>query len=239
MDFLRMESELNFLALLPIKDRQPILDHWYRQRSKPHNDYLADAARYFPQETGISYRSKDTLSELYQLLGQRTAKARDRSRELEASGLSPSELAPLQRLSAIRGIAASRMPEDSLLVYRSASGKQLVFSLIRNSAHTNVAEIFSESDRRLPEEDSLLAMNGIVGAYPNAIFTLDPDNAGHFADSVAALRDEADLVRLTDSYGIRRTDPRFWPVSDAIHAYFRRTRPVEFGILDYSRLENH
>lgn len=239
MDFLRMESELNFLALLPIKDRQPILDHWYRQRSKPHNDYLADAARYFPLETGIRYRSKDTLNELYELLGQRTAKSRDRSRELEAGGLPESDLAALRRLSAIRGLAASQMPEDSLIVYQPAVGKPRVFSLIRNSAHTNVAEIFSEADRRLPEEDTLLAMNGIVGAYPNAIFSITPQNAGRFADAVAALRSEADLVRLTDTYGIRRTDRRFWPTSDAIHDAYRAARPVEFGILDYSRLENH
>ena len=239
MDFLRMESELNFLALLPIKDRQPILDHWYRQRSKPHNDYLADAARYFPLETGIRYRSKDTLSELYDLLGQRTARARDRSRELEASGLPQGDLAVLRRLSAIRGIAASLMPEDSLIVYRPTSGKPLVFSLIRNSAHTNVAEIFSEADRRLPEEDTLLAMNGIVGAYPNAIFAINRENAGQFADAIAALRSDGDLVRLTEAFGIRRTDPRFWPTSDAIHDYSRTSRPVEFGILDYSRLENH
>lgn len=239
MDFLRMESELNFLALLPIKDRQPVLDHWYRQRSKPHNDYFAYAARYFPQETGIRYRSDDTLNELYALLNQRTAKARDRSRELEASGLPPAELAALRRLSAIRGIAASQMPEDSLLVYRPASGKPLVFSLIRNSAHSNVAEIFSEADRRLPAEDTLLAMNGIVGAYPNAIFTIDRETAGPFAEAVAALRSEADLGRLTERYGIRRTNPRFWPTSDAIHDFSQASRPVEFGILDYSRLENH
>lgn len=238
MDFLRMESELNFLALLPIKDRQPVLDHWYRQRSKPHNDYFADAARYFPQETGVRYRSKDSLNELYNLLGQRTAKARDHSRELEASGLPQADLAALRQLSAVRGIAASQMPEDSLIVYQPPTGKPLVFSLLRNSAHTNVAEIFSEADRRLPEEDTLLAMNGIVGAYPNAIFTVNRENAAQFADAVAALRNQADLVRLTDTYGIRRTDPRFWPTSDAIHDYSRTSRPVEFGILDYSRLEN-
>ena len=239
MDFLRMESELNFLALLPVKDRQPVLDHWYRQRSKPHNDYFADAARYFPLETGIRFRSKDTLNELYELLNQRTGRARDRSRELDASGLPASDLAPLRRLSAIRGIAASQMPEDSLIVYQPPTGKPLVFSLIRNSAHTNVAEIFSEDDRRLPEEDTLLAMTGIVGAYPNAIFTINRENAGQFADAVAALGSPDDLARLTDTFGIRRTDPRFWPTSDVIHDYARRSRPTEFGILDYSRLENH
>lgn len=239
MDFLRMEGELNFLALLPINDRQPVLDYWYRQRSASHSDYLANAARYFPQETGIRYRSTDTLNELYDLLHQHTAKARDHSRELEASGLPPADLSALHRLSTIRGIAASRMPEDSLIVYQQPTGRPLVFSLLRNSAHTNVAEMFSEADRRLPKEDTLLALNGIVGAYPNAIFTVNRENIAKFADAVAALHSESDLARVTDAYGIRRTDPRFWPTSDAIHDYQQASRPVEFGILDYSRLENH
>lgn len=239
MDFLRMEGELNFLALLPIKDRQPVLDHWYRQRSEPYNAYFANAASYFPQETGIRYRSKDKLKELYELLHRHTVKARDRSHDLAASGLSADALAPLFSLSAIQGLAASQMPEHSLIVYQRTNAKPLVFSLIRNSAHTNVAQIFGEAERRLPGEDTLLALNGIVGAYPNAIFVLTPENAARFAGAVASLRDESDLGRLTDSFGVRRTDPRFWPISDAIHDYFQASSPVEFGILDYSRLENH
>jgi hypothetical protein len=30
MDFLRMEGESNFLSLLPVASRKPIVDFWYR-----------------------------------------------------------------------------------------------------------------------------------------------------------------------------------------------------------------
>ena len=238
MDFLRMESELNFLALLPIKDRQPVLEHWYRQRSQPHNEYLGDAARFFPQETGLRFHQKDKLTELYTLLRQHTAKATDRSRELANSGLPAGDIAQLQRLSALKGRAVSLMPEDSLLLVTPSQGQPAVIALIRNSAHTNVAELFDEEDRRLPEEDTLLALNGAVGAYPNALFTVDSARLPAFVDAVQRLDGEEALTRLIDRFGVRRTDPRFWSVSDTIHARQKATRPLEFGILDYSRLEN-
>lgn len=239
MDFLRMESEMNFLALLPMKDRQGVLDRWYRGRSEPLNRYFADASAFFPQETGIRYRSKNTLDELYQLIRQRTAPARDRSRELAASGLNPRDQAQFERLSKVRGTPASLMPEDSLILYRPNEGPARLIALVRNSAHTNVASMFNEEDRRLPEEDTLLAMNGIVGAYPNAIFTVDAVKLPQFVEAVSKLKTDTDLIHLTDRYGIRRTDPRFWPISDEIHALSKTNRPNEYGVLDYSRLENH
>ncbi len=45
MDFLRMEGELSFLTFLPLKDRQPVLDYWYRGGRKGESDqYFTDAA---------------------------------------------------------------------------------------------------------------------------------------------------------------------------------------------------
>ena len=43
---------------------------------------------------------------------------------------------------------------------------------------------------------------------------------------------------LTERFGVRRTDPRFWPTSDALHAEWRHTAPKEAAVLDYSRFEN-
>jgi len=43
---------------------------------------------------------------------------------------------------------------------------------------------------------------------------------------------------LLDNYAIRRTDPRFWRLSDEVHELSYAESPVEFGRLDYGRLEN-
>ena len=239
MDFLRMESEMNFLALLPMKDRQGVLAHWYRGRNEPLNRHFADASTFFPQETGIRYRSRDSLGELYGLLRQRTATARDRQRELTASALPGTTVGQLEQLSQIRGRAAALMPEDSLLLIRPPQGPARLVSLVRNSAHSNVASMFDEENRRLPDEDTLLALNGVVGAYPNAIFAVDAAQVPEFVAAVRGLKEEADYTRLTNRYSIRRTDPRFWPTSDEIHRLWKQAAPVESGVLDYSRLENN
>lgn len=238
MDFLRMEGELNFLTLLPLQARQPVLDHWYRGRNGAHSRYFSDAAAYFSQESGMRFRSAKPLDELYQALLQRMAPVREASLDWAANGWSRPEVVHLRRLGAVAGIAASVMPENSLLAVRRADRSLHLVSLVRNSAHSNVAEIIRESKRRLPEEDTLLALDGVVGAYPNAIYAVDAAELPNFTDLVAGLKNEDDLIRLTERYGVRRSDPRFWPLSDAIHAEWRRIAPREAAILDYSRLEN-
>jgi len=239
MDFLRMEGELNFLALLPSKDRQSVLDTWYRGRKGQHDRYLAEANDYFPGKTGMHYRSKDHLGELYQALARRVAPVRDPALDWKTGGvLNASETKLMRQISAIHGIPASIMPEQSLLLLRRSDNGLRIVSLVRNSAHTNVAEMFDESARRLPQEDTLLALDGVVGAYPNAFFAVDPEKLPDFVAAVSQLGSEADLVRLTERFGVRRTDPRFWPTSDALHAEYRRSAPREAAILDYSRLDN-
>ncbi len=240
MDFLRMEGELDFLALLPIKDRQAVLDHWYRGRSAPQTRYLADANAYFPRESGMRYRSDDTLGELYAAVRARVAPVRAPALDWQGDlGLDAAEIGQLRRLSALRGVPASEMPELSILLLQRPDGKVSTVSLVRNSAHSNVAQIFGEEARRLPGEDTLLAIDGIVGAYPNALFAVDVEKLPDFVDAVARLADPAGLTALTDRFGVRRSDRRFWPLSDALHAEWRRRSPGEAAVLDYSRLENN
>ena len=62
---------------------------------------------------------------------------------------------------------------------------------------------------------------------------------GRLADVGLALRDQASLAALTERFGVRRSDRRFWPLSDALHAEWRRRAPGEAAVLDYSRLENN
>jgi hypothetical protein len=240
MDFLRMEGELDFLALLPIGDRQPLLDFWYRGRSAPQSRYLADANAYFPRDTGMRYRTPDHLAELHEAIRHRVAAVRDPALDWNArAGLSVAEIDAMRRLSSIRGLPASNMPEASLLLLARPGGRFAVVTLLRNSAHSNVAQLFDEEARRLPGEDTLLALDGVVGAYPNAFYLVDAATLPDFVAAVVRLTGDADLERLTDRFGVRRTDRRFWPLSDAIHDEWRRRAPGEAAVLDYSRYENH
>ena len=168
------------------------------------------------------YRSTDTLGELYAAVRGRLAPVRAPALDWKGKlGLSEADAAQLRRLSEVRGNAAAQRPELSLLLLTRPSGSLHIVSLVRNSAHSNVAQIFDEGARRLPGEDTLLAIDGVAGAYPNALFAVDSEKLPDFVDAVARLDDDAVLlVRLTDRFGIRRS------------------APGEAAILDYSRLEN-
>jgi len=238
MDFLRMEGEMNFLALLPRASRQAVRDRWYRGAGKEPVAMLRNTAAYLPYESGVRYASGDPLAELYALLKKRAAQVTRPRYSLGAGGLQGNALRELRRLAALRGRAASFLPEFSVLTVRDASGTDRHFSLIANRAHSNVAELFSEAERRLPDEDGVTVASGFAAAYPNAFFKLDESQLPAFVDAVGRLASEDHYRALAASYGIRRTDPRFWAHSDELHAAWRRWAPREAGLFDYNRFEN-
>jgi hypothetical protein len=77
----------------------------------------------------------------------------------------------LHELAAVTGKAASSLPETSFLVLET-SKHSAYFTILRDSAHSNVAQLFHERDRRLTSEDRLTVVNGLLGAYPNALFSV-------------------------------------------------------------------
>jgi hypothetical protein len=238
MDFLRMEGEMNFLALLPRAARQPVRDHWYRDAEKAPAELLQDTKAYFPHETGIRYRTDDPLTELYAMLKTHVAPVSSARYALASSGLSGAPLRELNRLSALRGRAVSYLPETALLTVRDAQGRDFYFTMISNSAYSNVAELLNEDKRRLPDEDDLLVTNGFIGAYPNAFFLVNSTELPAFVDAAGRLKSEADYQALLTRHGIRRTDPRFWAHSDELHLAYHRWAAKEAGIFDYNRFEN-
>ena len=117
---------------------------------------------------------------------------------LASSGLGAASLRELERLAALRGRALSHLPEASIVTVRGFGGDRH-FSLIANRAHSNVAELFDEAERRLPDEDTLLVANGFIPAYPNAFFFVDTAQLPRFVDAVSRLGSEADYAALAGS----------------------------------------
>jgi hypothetical protein len=228
MDFLRMEGEMNFLALLPSDSRQAVHDRWYRGARRQGPAVLHDTAAYYPHETAVRYTSSAPLPELYGMLKKRSTTSRY---DL------PAAWPELQRLAALRGAALAHLPEASILTVVDAHGEHH-FSLIANRAHSNVAELFDEAERRLPAEDSLLVASGFIPAYPNAFFVVNAADLAKFVDRAASLGSEADYAALGGAYGVRRTDPRFWAHSDRLHLAWQSWAPKEAGLFDYNRFEN-
>jgi hypothetical protein len=98
--------------------------------------------------------------------------------------------------------------------------------------------LFGEKKFRAPEEDTLTVVPGFLGTYPNVFLVVNESDLGRFASLISTMRDEDDYSSLLDKYGVRRTSPEFWQQSDAFHAAYQQDAPVEYGLFDYSRLEN-
>jgi hypothetical protein len=98
--------------------------------------------------------------------------------------------------------------------------------------------MFGEANRRLVAEDSVTLANGVIGAYPNVFLDVSEADLPELVSRIQQLRNEADYAALLDRFGVRRTDPRFWSLSDQLLSKYRRAEPLTSGVLDYSRYDN-
>ncbi|MET0282251.1 MAG: fatty acid cis/trans isomerase [Steroidobacteraceae bacterium] len=234
MDFLRMESEMNFIGFLPQEQRLAEVHDWYQGADKKVRAYLDN---YYgrgsvpPPFVAGSARPKE---DLYSALRGHLAAAVDHGHDLARSGLSAGSVAILDELNSVRGLAASLIPQNVLIDVDGTA----TLSLLSEAAYTNIAFMFGEAARRMVEADRLTIANGVIGAYPNVFLKLRQADLRDFVTAVASLREEKDYAALLDRYGVRRTDPRFWQVSDALLERYRRAEPLASGVLDYGRYDN-
>lgn len=241
MDFMRMEGEFNFLALLPEADRVKVRDYWYRGASDSVREYVYGARVGFDRETGINYRTGDSRVELMQMLEARLKPVLSATHDVGAEP-DPALRAELLQLAALDGLPVSLMPELSFLaVVDGADGAprpERIYTLLKDTAHTNVASLFGEEKRLIPAEDELTVARRFVGAYPNAFYRVPRDQLPAFRQAIAALAGEADYRALVARFGVERTSPGFWANSDALARANASLGPVEAGVFDYARLEN-
>lgn len=236
MDFLRMEGEANFLELLPLNQRREVHAHWYRDTPERVADYIFGEEFTSTLDSQIQYKSEDTKSELFDLLDQHTNAASENL--FSYKNLAVSGKQQLLRLDDFKGESVSILPQQFLLVVKNADKDSDIYTIINNSAHSNITHLFGETKERLPAEDNITIAKGFIGSHPNTFFTVEANKLEGFVDAVLGLKTEEDYYELKSRYAIRRTSPDFWAFSDAVHDIYRSSNPIEAGLLDYNRLEN-
>ncbi|MGB0938279.1 MAG: fatty acid cis/trans isomerase [Colwellia sp.] len=240
MDFLRMEAESNFISFLPKAKRKSVHEHWYRDTSSDLKDYIFSDEFYQLPETAIKYQTDNPQEELYQLIAQYTNNEQVSMHSLSSSNNHHANQNIEQQIAALSQIPNKHV---SLLgqvsyIFVNDGDKQHVYSLLNNSAHSNVAHLFSEEDRRLPFEDDLAILRGIVGTYPNAFFKVDTNQLKEFVQMFTSITKEQDYSQLKDKFGVRRTHPQFWQFADELHTWYKVNQPHSAALLDFNRLEN-
>jgi len=238
MDFLRMESEFGFLALLPADARKAERASWYRGTDeRVYREILEDLAR-LDVPSGIRYETDRPKPELYRLLWTHFERVREDRYGIDGRRIPRDIRAALHDLTALRGKALQRVPETAFLWIPDAPAGAQVFTILRNVGHTNIASPFLEDQRLDPREDTLTLARGFIGTYPNAFYVVERAELPAFVDQVAGLRSEDDYVALQTGFGVRRTDTDFWATSDHLAQHYRRRWPIEAGLFDLNRYEN-
>ena len=150
--------------------------------------------------------------------------------------------APAHRLGQGRlraAAAGGRLPARARRPGNAQGENDLVYALVHNDAHTNVAFMFDEDKRRLPADDTLSVRARTLRQLPELLLRGGRRRRSpRSSASMLALRSDADLERFVASYGIRRTSARFWETADWLHADLKRREPTEAGLYDFDRYEN-
>ena len=231
MDFLRLEGEQNFLALLPESQREAIKQSWYR-KSPPSLSTFFENNREFSQPSGISYQTDKPQSELYGLIKQTLEPVLSPRYDYKKVP------APLSAINSMPAKAINLLPQLSYVLVKEQD-EHKAYTIIHHNAHYNISSLLNEDGQRAYEEDTVTIVPGFIGDYPSAIWYLNnPQQVAAFAEQLPLMQVEADYRALKSKFAIRRTHPQFWQYSDILHHVARQYRGVEFGMFDYNRLEN-
>ncbi|MEP4147823.1 MAG: fatty acid cis/trans isomerase [Halioglobus sp.] len=236
MDFLRMEGEFNFLLFMPAEKRLEIHDYWYREARKGYRSNFIELNAMAAETIDIKYVTDDPKTELLEKMRQRIYGATAPRFNYRGEGTSKNVVAALASLESNVGLHNGFMPSVSFINV-IGENRDDFYTLLRNTAHLNIARPFQEERRRAPDEDSLTVVRGFIGAYPNYFLQVNEAEMGKFTADIAAMKTVKDYVALSERYGVRRNAPWFWRVADKMHARSKWLTPVEYGIFDFSRYQ--
>ena len=237
MDFLRMEGEFNFLMFMPPEDRQRMRDHWYRDASNSVREHVFAQTELAQRPSDITFTSDDPKREFLLLMRSRLHGAKAEKFEYRSVASAP-VVAAFTGLEAATGEHNRFLPQVSF-VHVIGGEREQAYTVLRNSGYSNIAQLFREQDRRLPEEDRLTVVNGFIGSFPNQFFQVHEKQLPLFAADILALETEEDYRTLENRYAVRRNAPWFWSVSDRFQAMYGERDGIESGLFDLNRYRGY
>ncbi len=252
-DLIRSNAENNFLHFMPPAVRTPMRDSWYRgslAELKMSTMYQIVNEK---MPVDIAYRTEKPKPEFISMVAARMGPYaglpdvlnRCQNAPCHSEGIAPEQ----QRIEASLQTLASRpaadtgmrfvgfMPDTAFLRVTAPDGSGHAYTLIRNKAHSNVAFMFNESDRRVRSADTLTIYPGLLGSYPNFMFQVPLERIEAFTTALHSARTAEQFSALVDEFGLRRTNPAIWENFQWFVDHMRQTRPLEAGVYDLGRYQ--
>ncbi len=236
MEMLRREAEDNFLLFLPPPERVRLRGQWYQKEvaKLEQEPFLDPNDTQF--QTQITYRnSSQADKELVEKIANEYLSAAARG---SYDGTPHSEYPPLGAMAEIPASSApfvNLFPDSSLVLIEAGGQLKKVVTVIRDRAHSALGRFVLESSARVPGQDRLAIVDGLATSYPNLFFEVHEERLLEFLQQLKAVKSLPSAQAFIRGWGILKTNPRFWTVSDQLHAYLRKLDPVESGVLDYTR----
>lgn len=251
-DLIRNGAEQNFLRLMPADEREAILHDWYQDSGKLKMwlDYQAIDTE-SPTALSLAHdKPKDDFAK--QLLARYdglNASPDPINRCVGAycsrEGIAPELQRAEQSLSRLTNRPAAalkvinQLPEASMLRVVQEDGTRVIYSLLRNRAHSNVAFMLGEHRRYQPGLDTITIYPGVLSSYPNFIFNIKAADVPAFVSAMEHANSQEEFENnVVKTWGIRRTHPHFWEYFHDLTTYIQETQPVEAGVLDMNRYRN-
>lgn len=237
MDFLRIESETNFISFIPNEVRKATLASWYLGATKELSEYLNDKNLMTARPSGIQFKTAFPKEELLTLLKQYVydqpmLQAKNQQYRV------PQQDLRLKRLSSLDNPVVLALPQVSFILIEDKKQGDRAYTLIRHNEHQNVSSLLNEKANRLPLKDNAEIFRGFLGTYPGLIFKVSAADKGDFVSLFLQANTPQKFQQLISLYGVRRSDSKFWSVSDHLHQLYLQQDPIEYGLFDYNRLIN-
>ncbi len=85
---------------------------------------------------------------------------------------------------------------------------------------------------------SFLKIEGLIGNYRNFFFRVNASSMGSVVDKLTGTNNAGDFGRIVDTYGVRRTSPDFWAMSDWFNDRLAENQQIDAGLLDLNCYSN-
>lgn len=244
MDNLRVEGESNFLNYLPKKSRKRIFSSWYEgEFAQKHLSFTQTNIK-----TKVKYTIKDYKKEFVNKVLDYTNNKRDPINFIKDSDelfypKTYKNKKDIEKAFKMLSLANSNNfiktidnSNTNLSFIRiRLKDKDLVYSIIVNKWHKNVSFMFDEENRLVPSRYRLNFIEGYIGSYPNFFFDIKIEDFAGFVSLIKNYKNNKEDLNKMYTYGVNRSDKRFWKTYDWFVSDFKKKDKVNSGLFDLNR----
>jgi len=248
MDRLRIEGESNFLEFLPQNSRKEYFNSWYKGWLASH------LSVYNPSElkSSIAYKSKDYKTEFIKKAIDYLGVQKDKINYIEQNYIptqikakyeTKKQIEETFKALSLKGqtkIIKEFTDSQSNLAYiriKMNDQKDLVYTMVVNRWHENVALLFNEDSRLDSSKDSIHFIEGFIGSYPNMFLEVKQDDLSDFFKVIKNYDNSKEHLEKIINYTVNRANPKFWKSYDWFDKKFKEQDRLNYGIFDLNRYD--